>query len=382
MIPYGRQSVDESDVEAVVAVLRSDWLTQGPAVGRFEAAVAGYCGDGYACAANSATSALHMACLALGLKPGGRLWTVPNTFVASANCGRYCGAEVDFVDIEPETWCIDPAALERKLQRAEADGVLPDIVVAVDFAGQPCDYDALGRLKARYGFALLQDASHAIGAEYNGSKVGFLPQVDATVFSFHPVKIVTSGEGGMLLTTRPEIDARARMIRSHGIVREKALLENATQGDWYYEQQALGFNYRMTDLQAALGCSQMARLASFLEKRQRLAARYDELLAGLPVCRQTQASGRRSAWHLYPVLLVDEPTRRQVFDAMRSAGIGVQVHYLPVHLQPYYRQLGFAPGICPVAEAHGRRALSLPLYPALCDDDQARVVAALKEALA
>lgn len=376
-IPYGRQTINQDDLEAVAAVLKSDFLTQGPQVPAFEQAVAAYVGAEYAVAVNSATAALHLACLALGLEPGGLLWTVPNTFVASANCGRYCGATVDFVDIDPATYCLSVAALEIKLAAAEGDGRLPDIVVAVDFAGQPADWDGLARLKARYGFALIADAAHTLGAEWRGNRVGSLSAADITVFSFHPVKIIASGEGGMAVTASAALAARMAELRSHGITRPAV----ADEGAWYYEQRSLGFNYRLTDLQAALGLSQLARIEFFLARRRTLAARYDRLLADLAVTRPAQHPDGLSAWHLYVIQVADPTWRRPVFDAMRAANIGVQVHYIPVHTQPYYRALGFKPGDFPLAEAYYSRALSLPLFPGLSDSEQDRVVETLAQAL-
>lgn len=380
-IPYGRQSIDESDIAALEAVLRSDWLTQGPSVPRFESDVCAYTGAAHAVAVSSATAALHLACLALGLEAGGCLWTVPNTFVASANCGRYCGAEVDFVDIDARTYCIDVQALAHKLAHAEQAGTLPDILVAVDFAGQPCDYRAIGELKKRYGFKLIGDASHAIGSEYAGVKLGALPEVDCTVFSFHPVKLITTAEGGMILTADAALAHRLTVLRSHGIEREPGRLQDLSQGAWYYEQQDLGFNYRLTDLQAALGVSQLQRLPEFIVKRQTLVKRYDECLKDLPVTLPWQAPDTFSARHLYPILLKDGATRRKVFEYMRGHGIGVQVHYIPVHLQPYYQALGFKAGDCPVAEAYYQRTLSLPLYADLSLAQQDEVVERLKAIL-
>lgn len=377
MIPYGRQCLDERDIAAVEAVLRSDWLTQGPAVPRFERAVADAVGAAHALAMNSATSALHVACLALGVGPGSRVWTVPNTFVASANCARYCGAEVGFVDIDPRTYCLDMDDLACRL--AQAGTARPDVVVAVDFAGQPCDVAALAALKARYGFRVIEDAAHAIGARVGEQRVGALPVADATVFSFHPVKLITTGEGGMLLTQDAELARRAALLRNHGIEREASRWQTPDTGGWYYEQQCLGFNFRMTDIQAALGASQLERLDAFLARRRALAARYDALLADLPLTLPWQAPDRLSAFHLYPVLFPDTARRRRAFAELRAAGIGVQVHYLPVHRHPYYRDLGFAAGDFPVAEDYAARTLSLPLYPGLDDAGQDAVVAALRQ---
>ncbi len=381
MIPYGRQSISHEDLAAVEAVLRSDWLTQGPAVPRFEAAVAGYVGAQHAVAVNSATSALHVACAALSVGPGSRVWTVPNTFVASANCARYCGADVGFVDIDRQSYCIDAHDLERRLRAARASSSLPDVLVSVDFAGQACDYEAIAKLKAEFGFRLIEDASHAIGATFRDQRIGALAVADITVFSFHPVKIVTSAEGGMLLTADSDLAESARRLRSHGIERDPQRLLQKDEGGWYYEQQALGWNYRITDLQAALGASQVARIDGFLERRRALARRYDEALSALPLQRPWQRPDALSAYHLYPVLLRDAAQRRLVYEHLRDAGIGVQVHYLPVHLQPYYRALGFAPGDFPVAEWYAERTLSLPLYADLTEAAQDRVLAALSEAL-
>lgn len=381
-IPYGRQSISEADIEAVVRVLRSDWLTQGPAVPAFEQALCDVTGAAFARAVSNATAGLHIACLALGLSPGKRLWTVSNTFLASANCGRYCGASVGFVDIDPRSYCLSVDALRSRLEQAACEGLLPDIVVAVDFAGQPCDFAGIVALKQEFGFRLIEDASHAIGATYEGARVGALPGVDCTVFSFHPVKLITTGEGGAVLTELPEVARQLDQLRSHGMVRDPRWLHDKTQGGWYYEQHSLGYNDRMTDLQAALGQSQLQRLPEFLARRRALCARYDQALAGLPLVLPWQAPATDSARHLYPVLLADAETRARVFAEMRGRGIGVQVHYLPVHLQPYYRALGSSPGDCPVAEAYSARTLSLPVFPSLSDAQQDEVVAHLKEILA
>lgn len=384
MIPYGRQSLDDSDLEAVADVLRSPFLTQGPAVPVFEQAVAEAAGARHAVAVNSATAGLHLACLALGLGPGDRLWTVPNTFVASANCALYCGAGVDFVDIDPATWCLSLPALTDKLERAARDGTLPKIVVPVHFAGQSCDMAAIGALADRYGFKVIEDAAHAIGGRYRDGPVGDGRWSDITVFSFHPVKIVTTGEGGAAVTNDPALARRLALLRSHGVTRDPALLAAADPPPWYYEQIDLGFNYRMTDIQAALGSAQMRRLEGFVARRNALAGRYDAALADLPLRLPAVRPECRSAWHLYVVRL--DPARcdrphRQVFEALRAAGIGVNLHYMPVHLQPHFRRLGFAEGLCPEAEAHGRQAITLPLFPDLTDEQQDRVVAALREAV-
>ncbi len=383
MIPYGRQDITEADIDAVVQVLRSDFLTQGPAVPVFEKAVADYVGAKHAIAVNSATSALHIACLALGLGSGDRLWTVPNTFVASANCGLYCGATVDFVDIDDSTWNISLSALRVKLAQAKKNGTLPKVVVPVHFSGQPTDQEEIWALAQEYGFRVLEDASHSIGASRDGVKVGSCRWSDITVFSFHPVKIVTTGEGGMALTNDSELSVRMELFRSHGITRDAAKFTNPNAGAWHYEQQVLGFNYRMTDIQAALGLSQMTRLDAYVDKRNQVATRYQDLLAGLPLQLPSVHAANRSAFHLYVVRFSGstENKRAEIFAAMRKSGVGVNVHYMPVHLQPYYRQLGFKPGDFPVAERYSAEAITLPLYPQLTEAAQGQVVEALNQLL-
>lgn len=384
MIPYGRQDITQADIDAVVEVLKSDFLTQGPLVPRFEQAVATYTGAEYAVAVNSATSALHLACLALGLGPGDVLWTSPITFVASANCARYCGADVDFVDIDPRTYNLCPQALEQKLIEAERAGRLPKIVVPVHLAGQPCDMAAIHALAQRYGFRIVEDASHAIGARYRGEPVGNCRYSDITVFSFHPVKIITTAEGGMALTNDAALAEKMALLRSHGITREPEEMTHEPDGPWYYQQIDLGFNYRMTELQAALGLSQLERLDVYVAQRAKLAQQYDELLAGLPVVTPWQHPDGASAWHLYVVRLQLDGlplNHRQVFEALREQGIGVNLHYIPVHTQPYYRRLGFGSGDFPIAEAYYAEAISLPLYPTLPESDQMRVVSALRRVL-
>lgn len=385
MIPYGRQQVIQADIDAVVDVLRGDFLTQGPMVPRFETAVAGICTVRHAVAANSATSALHIACLALDLKTGDALWTVPNTFVASANCARYCGADVDFVDIDATTWNMSVSALADKLVEARRLSRLPKIVVPVHFAGQPTEQEAIFELGREFGFNIIEDASHSIGASRKDEPVGSCRWSDITIFSFHPVKIVTSGEGGMALTNNDELAQRMALLRSHGITRDPAQMRRAPEGPWYYEQIDLGYNYRMTDIHAALGLSQLGRLEEFIARRNQLAKRYDALLKDSPLQLPTVDSDVRSAFHLYVVRLKQDSLKqshREIFDALRAQNIGVNLHYMPVHLQPYYRKLGFGPGLCPEAERHATEAISLPLYPALTEDDQDRVVAALHSVLA
>ncbi|MDW3712023.1 MULTISPECIES: UDP-4-amino-4,6-dideoxy-N-acetyl-beta-L-altrosamine transaminase [Pseudomonas] len=384
MIPYGRQNISQADIDAVVDTLRSDWLTQGPAIERFEQAVAQRCQAAHGIAVSNATAALHIACLALDLGPGDRLWTSPNTFVASANCGLYCGAQVDFVDIDPATLNLDVAQLDARLQRAERDGTLPKVVVPVAFAGQSCDMARIAELARRYGFRVIEDASHAIGARYGGRPVGCCEHADITVFSFHPVKIITTGEGGLLTTNDPRLAERLRRLRSHGITRDPAAMTGPSEGPWYYQQLELGFNYRMTDLQAALGLSQLQRLDAFVARRRQLVARYGERLAHLPLELPQVQAGAEPAWHLYPVRLRLERLQhghRAIFEALRGAGIGVNLHYIPVHLQPYYRQLGFAPGDFPEAERYYAQALSLPLFPDLTDEQQDQVASTLASVL-
>ncbi|MDI3273011.1 UDP-4-amino-4,6-dideoxy-N-acetyl-beta-L-altrosamine transaminase [Pseudomonas sp. MDT1-16] len=381
MIPYGRQSLDQADIDAVVAVLQSDWLTQGPTIERFELALAQRCQADFAVAVCNATAALHIACLAAGLEPGDRLWTTPNTFLASANCGRYCGAEVDFVDIDPLTWNLDAYALASKLEAAERDGTLPKVLVAVAFSGQSCDMRMIAGLAERYGVTVIEDASHAVGASYAGRPVGCGEFAAMTVFSFHPVKIITSAEGGMVLTNRPELAERLQRLRSHGMTRDPQQMTESSHGPWYYQQVELGFNYRITDLQAALGLSQLNKLDDFIERRRELAARYDRLLAYLPLTLPSAQPGAESAWHLYVVRLHTDRinlSHRQVFEGLRAVGIGVNLHYIPLHLQPYYRDLGFAEGDFPQAERYYAEAISLPMFPLLSDEQQDFVVEQLR----
>jgi UDP-4-amino-4,6-dideoxy-N-acetyl-beta-L-altrosamine transaminase len=389
MIPYGRQDIRESDIDSVIEILRSDFLTQGPAVGKFEALVASLVGAKHSVAVNSGTSALHIACVALGLGPGDLLWTTPNTFVASANCGRYCGATIDFVDIDAGTGNMDLEALRSALGDADRAGHLPKVVVPVHFAGQPTEQEQFRYLSDQYGFKILEDASHSIGASRNGEAVGSCRWSDISVFSFHPVKIVTSGEGGMALTNDSALAERMASFRTHGITRDSARFTFGTQPGitqappWYYEQHELGFNYRMTDIHAALGVSQVARLDEYVDRRNTLARRYDQLLADLPLELPFVLPENRSAFHLY-VVRVNGMTgggHRAVFEALRAHGIGVNVHYLPVHLQPYYRSLGFRPGQFPVAEAHATSAISLPLYATLTERQQNKVVQRVREEL-
>lgn len=384
MIPYGRQDINQADIDAVVEVLRSDFLTQGPVVPRFEQAVAEYCGVAHAVAVNSATSALHMACRAFNLGSGDWLWTSPNSFVASANCGLYCGANVDFVDIDPETYNLCPQRLAEKLAQAEQAGRLPKIVVPVHFAGQPCDMAAIHALGQRYGFYIIEDASHAIGGRYQNEPIGNSRYSDITVFSFHPVKIITTAEGGMALTNQADLAEKMAQYRSHGITRDPKLMTHAPDGGWYYQQIALGYNYRMTELQAALGLSQLQRLDAFIAQRQARAVHYNALLADLPVTVPQQSAQGDSAWHLYVIRLKLNQiatSRAAVFDALRAAGIGVNVHYIPIHTQPFYAAMGFVAGDYPEAERYYAEAISLPLFAALTEAEQDEVFEALKAAL-
>lgn len=384
MIPYGRQNISEADIRAVVDILRSDFLTQGPAVPAFENRVASHCGSKYAVAVNSATSALHLACIALGVGPGDVVWTSPVTFVASANCALYCGATVDFVDIDSRTYNLSAASLEQKLIRADRDGVLPKVVIPVHHSGQPCEMVAIWKLSQKYGFKIIEDASHAIGGRYRGQPIGDCRYSDVIVFSFHPVKTITCGEGGVAVTNDAGLADRMTLLRSHGITRDASRMTHAPDGPWYYQQIDLGFNYRMTDLQAALGRSQIDRLEEFVATRHEIARRYDELLAGLPLTTPWQHPDGYSGLHLYVVRLKLEQLQRsraQVFDSLKSKGVGANVHYIPVYLQPFYEGLGFRAGHCPEAEHFYQEAVSLPMFPALTPQQQQHVVAALRSAL-
>ncbi len=378
MIPYGRQSILPSDVQAVIDVLQSDFLTQGPAIPLFEANVAKHCRVSHAVAVNSATSALHIACLALGVQCGDWVWTSPNTFVASANCARYCGANVDFVDIDPISLNLCPQRLEEKLRSASAKGKLPKVIVVVHFAGQPADLEQIHALQQIYQFKIIEDASHAIGAAYLGTPIGQCVHSDATVFSFHPVKIITTGEGGMVTTQSDVLAKKLRLFRSHGITREIADFDNNDEGPWFYEQQMLGYNYRITDIQAALGNSQLERLNEMVDRRHAIADRYDEELSSLPIRLPKRLPNRRSALHLY---CIQVESRRKVFERLRQMEIGVNVHYVPVHLHPYYQRLGFREGDFPYSESYYRSAISIPIYSAMTDDQQTKVIESLREVL-
>lgn len=385
IIPYGRQEITQEDIEAVVSILRSDFLTQGPAVPEFEAAVSSYCGVRFGVAVNSATSALHIACLALGIGKGDWLWTSPITFVASANCALYCGALVDFVDIDPDTYNLSPKALEQKLKQAKKENRLPKIVVPVHLCGQPCDMEAIYRLSQEYGFRVIEDASHAIGGKYLGKPIGDCRYSDITIFSFHPVKIITTAEGGIALTNNAELANKMATLRSHGITRDPAQMTCEPDGPWYYQQIDLGFNYRMTEPQAALGVSQMTRLDVYVARRHELAQRYDHLLQELPLITPWQDPGSYSGLHLYVIRLqLDKISKshRQVFEELREQGIGVNLHYIPVHTQPYYQRMGFKVGDYPQAERYYAEAISLPMFQSLLEEQQDQVVAALRKVLA
>lgn len=381
MIPYGKQDIRQDDIDAVIRVLKSDFLTQGPKGPEFEQAMARKIGANHAVAVNSATSALHIACLALGLGPGDRFWTTPVTFVATANCALYCGAKVDFVDIDPATYNMSVEALRVKLEHAELLGGLPKIVAPVDMCGQSCDLAGIRELADKYGFAVLEDASHAVGGKYRNHYVGDGKFSDITVFSFHPVKIITTAEGGMALTNNAQLAEKMAYLRTHGIVRDQALMTEDSHGPWYYQQIDLGYNYRMTELQSALGLTQLDRLDEYVAARAALAARYDQALSSFPLKPPYQAPDTASAWHLYVIRLEDAEKHRSVFEALRNDGVGVNLHYIPVHTQPYYRKLGFSDGDFPEAESYYREAISIPLYATMTHAEQDEVVAALARAL-
>ncbi|MFM5718524.1 UDP-4-amino-4,6-dideoxy-N-acetyl-beta-L-altrosamine transaminase [Aeromonas caviae] len=384
MIPYGKQEITQQDIDGVVAVLQSDFLTQGPKVPEFEKYLTTHTGAAYALAVNSATSALHIACLALGLGPGDVLWTSPVTFVASANCGLYCGAKVDFVDIDPDTYNLCPKQLEKKLIAAKANGTLPKIVVPVHLCGQPCDMEAISRLATEYGFKVIEDASHAIGGSYLNEPIGNCRYSDITVFSFHPVKIITTAEGGAVVTNQKDLADKMALLRSHGITRDIEQMKGESHGGWYYQQIDLGFNYRMTELQAALGITQIQRLDEFIAARHRLADRYNRLLKRLPIVLPFQLENTHSGLHLYVIRLQLNNislTHREVFEALRENGIGVNVHYIPVHTQPYYENMGFKSGDFPEAEQYYREAISLPMFHGMTEEQQDKVVCVLSEIL-
>ena len=381
MIPYGRQDINQADIDAVVDVLHSDFLTQGAAVPAFEKAVSNYCGAQFSVAVNSATSALHIACLALDVGKGDIVWTTPITFVASANCALYCSATIDFVDIDPRTYNMSVNCLAEKLAQAENNNNLPKVVIPVHFAGQSCDMAGIFDLSKQYGFKIIEDASHAIGGRYKDKPIGNCEYSDITIFSFHPVKIITTGEGGMALTNDNKLEKKMRLLRSHGITRDTEDMTHKADGSWYYQQVELGFNFRMTDLQAALGLSQMKRLDEFIKQRNKIAERYDDLLENsllqLPYCQ----SDSYSAQHLYVVRVKDHKLKKEIFEFLRKQGVGVNVHYIPVHTQPYYEKMGFKDGDFPEAETYYKETVSLPIFPKLTENEQDDVVSILKTGL-
>ncbi len=381
MIPYGHQHIDVEEINAVVEVLHSGWLTQGPMVPAFEQAVSDYCGADNAVAVSNGTAALHLACIALGLGHGDSLWTSPNTFVASANCARYCGADVDFIDIDPLTRNLSLSALSTKLKQAKNNNCLPKVVVPVHFAGLPCDMEGIAKLAKEYGFYVIEDAAHAMGSRYGDVIVGSCRHSDMTVFSYHPVKTMTSAEGGMITCNDRGLAQRLRELRSHGISKEQESLQNTSHGPWYYEQQRLGFNYRMNDIQAAMGVVQLKRLAGFIGKRRQLVSRYNDAFEDLPLKFVREADSDCAAWHLYVIELPSASSRQEIYDTLIAKGIGVNVHYIPVHIQPYYQQQGFNEGDFPKAEHYYKGALTLPLYPDLTEFEQDFVIASLRECL-
>ena len=384
IIPYGRQSISEQDIEAVVKVLKSDFITQGPVVPEFEQAIANYCRASYAIAVSNATSALHLACLSLGIGSGDRVWTSPNTFVATANSVLNCGGTIDFVDIDPKTYNLSIKHLQQKLEISAKNNQLPKAIIAVHFAGQSCDMEAIKIQADQYHFYIIEDAAHAIGASYLTEKVGSCKYSDITIFSFHPVKIITTGEGGMLLTNKPDLAKKVELLRNHGVTRNQDEMMQISHGDWYYEQIALGYNYRMTDMQAALGLSQLKRLDEFVTKRRMLVQKYQQKLAGLPVVLPYLSEKNQSSWHLYVIRLELDKlknSKNTIFSQLRQHGIGVNVHYIPVHTQPYYKNLGFKLGDFPNSESYYQQAITIPLFPEMSDIDLDYVTAALTQTI-
>ncbi|PCJ50616.1 MAG: UDP-4-amino-4,6-dideoxy-N-acetyl-beta-L-altrosamine transaminase [Gammaproteobacteria bacterium] len=382
MIPYGKQDINQQDIDAVIDVLKSDFLTQGPQVPAFEQAMQKQCNAKHAIAVNSATSALHIACLALGVSKGDLVWTTPISFVASANCALYCGASVDFVDIDAVTYNLCSAKLEEKLIYAKANNLqLPKVLILVHLSGEPCEMLEISKLAKEYHFSIIEDASHAIGSEYKGNKIGSCQFSNITVFSFHPVKIITAGEGGVATTNDVELADKMLLFRGHGITRDTQQMVGESHGDWYYQQITLGYNYRMTELQAALGLSQLNRLEAFVERRNVIAEYYDQELQNLPIHLPTQKSEHKSSRHLYIIRLELQKishSHKGVFNAIREKGVGVNLHYIPIHLQPYYQGLGFKEGDFPTAEKYYREAISIPLYPQMSEMQLDEVCAVLR----
>lgn len=378
MIPYGKQDIQCEDIEFILDVLKSDFLTQGPMVPRFESQISSITGGKYVTAVNSATSALHIACLALDLQPSDIVWTVPNTFVASANCALYCGAKIDFVDIDPKTSNMSVEFLEKKLRDCQKSDTLPKIVIPVHLTGEPCDMAAIKELSDKFGFKIIEDASHAIGAHYQGGRVGSCEYSDITVFSFHPVKIVTSGEGGAALTNSSEVDQKLKLLRSHGITRDSDMMQFPKDDGWYYEQVDLGFNYRMTDIHAALGLSQLTRINEYIERRHEIASRYDQEFSGVNFQTPYRNPLNKSALHLY-VIQVEPSQHKRIFHKLRDNKIGVNLHYIPVHTQPYYQKLGFSWGDFPNSEVYYEKAISLPIFPTLTENEQSYVIETVKK---
>tara|TARA_B110000008_G_C16917706_1_gene543388 strand:+ start:327 stop:1484 length:1158 start_codon:yes stop_codon:yes gene_type:complete len=384
VIPYGKHDIDQTDIDVVTQILKNEFLTQGKVVPEFEKRVSEYCGAKHGVATNSATSALHIACLALGLSEGDYLWTSPNTFVASANCGLYCGAKIDFVDIDPKTYNISPDSLEEKLIYAKKNGQLPKIIVPVHFSGQSCEMKAIHKLSLQYGFKILEDASHAIGGEYRNKAIGSCQYSDITVFSFHPVKIITTGEGGMAVTNDDLLSKKMSMLRSHGITHDNNLMTQNSDGQWFYQQIDLGFNYRLTDIQAALGISQINRLEHYVEKRHKIALNYNKAFKELPLKTPYQHSDTKSSFHLYVIQLIENKqtlSKKDLFDRLRKLGIGVNLHYIPVHTQPYFKKFGFKLGDFPVAEKYYKNVISIPMYPTLQENQQNFVISSIKKIL-
>ena len=384
MIPYGKQEITQADIDEVVKVLQSDFLTQGPKVLEFEENLKKYTGANYAFAVNSATSALHIACLAIGLKENDWLWTSPVTFVASSNCALYCGAKVDFVDIDKKTYNLCPKKLELKLKKAEKLGNLPKIVIPVHLGGQSCDMKPIKRLSDKYGFKIIEDASHAIGGSYLKKKVGSCEYSDVTVFSFHPVKIITTGEGGAALTNNKDIAQKMNLYRTHGITKDDTFFEDISDGGWYYEQKVLGLNYRMTDIQAALGISQLSKIDSFVSSRHRLMCRYNKLLSHLPLITPYQSPNAYSGLHLFIIRLKlkeIKKTHSQVFQSLRDNGVGVNLHYIPIYRHPYYKKMNFELKIFPESEEYYKEAISLPMFHSMSDKEQDKVIEILTNIL-